>query len=135
LRHLRDGAVPFPLIAVRPALPQALANMRRKESRMDGIPLGPGFGAELRAILLADIAFDDAASAAARGAREALGAEAGRSYFASVGKGGVVMWDSRATMHRDRPSREARLMIRTTSSAAEADGVATTRLPSCQAAE
>jgi alpha-ketoglutarate-dependent 2,4-dichlorophenoxyacetate dioxygenase len=47
------------------------------------------------------------------------------------------MWDNRATMHRGRPwpAHEARLMIRTTISAAEADGVGSMRLPSSQAAE
>ena len=52
--------------------------------------------------------------------------------------GDVVMWDNRATMHRGRPwpAHEARLMVRTTISATEADGVATMRLPlSSQAAE
>jgi alpha-ketoglutarate-dependent 2,4-dichlorophenoxyacetate dioxygenase len=47
------------------------------------------------------------------------------------------MWDNRATMHRGRPwpSHEARLMVRTTISAGEADGVETMRPPSSQAAE
>jgi alpha-ketoglutarate-dependent 2,4-dichlorophenoxyacetate dioxygenase len=47
------------------------------------------------------------------------------------------MWDNRATMHRGRPwpSHEARLMIRTTISATEADGVGVMRPPSWQAAE
>jgi alpha-ketoglutarate-dependent 2,4-dichlorophenoxyacetate dioxygenase len=47
------------------------------------------------------------------------------------------MWDNRATMHRGRPwpAHEARLMIRTTISATEADGVGTMRPPSSQAAE
>jgi alpha-ketoglutarate-dependent 2,4-dichlorophenoxyacetate dioxygenase len=47
------------------------------------------------------------------------------------------MWDNRATMHRGRPwpAHEARLMVRTTISATEADGVETMRLPSSQAAE
>jgi alpha-ketoglutarate-dependent 2,4-dichlorophenoxyacetate dioxygenase len=47
------------------------------------------------------------------------------------------MWDNRATMHRGRPwpAREARLMVRTTISATEADGVGTMRRPTSQAAE
>jgi alpha-ketoglutarate-dependent 2,4-dichlorophenoxyacetate dioxygenase len=47
------------------------------------------------------------------------------------------MWDNRATMHRGRPwpAHEARLMIRTTISATEADGVGSMGLPSPQAAE
>jgi len=37
---------------------------------MDVAPLGPGFGAELRGITLADVASDDAAYAAVRAAFE-----------------------------------------------------------------
>jgi alpha-ketoglutarate-dependent 2,4-dichlorophenoxyacetate dioxygenase len=39
--------------------------------------------------------------------------------------GDVVMWDNRATMHRGRPwpGSEARLMVRTTISARDADGL------------
>ena len=61
----------------------------------------------------------------------------GASYMHQWRKGDVVMWDNRATMHRGRPwpSHEARLMIRTTISATEADGVSTMRPPSPQAAE
>jgi alpha-ketoglutarate-dependent 2,4-dichlorophenoxyacetate dioxygenase len=61
----------------------------------------------------------------------------GTSYLHPWRKGDVVMWDNRATMHRGRPwpAHEARLMIRTTISATEADGVDTMRLPSTQAAE
>jgi alpha-ketoglutarate-dependent 2,4-dichlorophenoxyacetate dioxygenase len=61
----------------------------------------------------------------------------GRSYLHPWRRGDVVMWDNRATMHRGRPwpSHEARLMIRTTISATEADGVAGMRPPSWQAAE
>jgi alpha-ketoglutarate-dependent 2,4-dichlorophenoxyacetate dioxygenase len=61
----------------------------------------------------------------------------GTSYMHQWRKGDVVMWDNRATMHRGRPwpSQEARLMVRTTISASEADGVETMRLPSSQAAE
>jgi alpha-ketoglutarate-dependent 2,4-dichlorophenoxyacetate dioxygenase len=67
----------------------------------------------------------------------AAAAEPGRSYLHPWRKGDVVMWDNRATMHRGRPwpSHEARLMVRTTISATEADGVATMRPPSWQAAE
>src|SRR5712672_2182902 len=52
-------------------------------------------------------------------------------------KGDVVMWDNRATMHRGRPwpAHEARLMVRTTISATEADGVTTMRSSPSQAAE
>jgi len=48
-----------------------------------------------------------------------------------------VMWDNRATMHRGRPwpAHEPRLMVRTTISATEADGIESMRLPSSQAAE
>jgi alpha-ketoglutarate-dependent 2,4-dichlorophenoxyacetate dioxygenase len=61
----------------------------------------------------------------------------GTSYMHQWRKGDVVMWDNRATMHRGRPwpSHEARLMVRTTISAGEADGVETIRPPSSQAAE
>ena len=50
--------------------------------------------------------------------------------------GDVVMWDNRATMHRGRPwpaGDHARLMMRTTISASDADGLAATR-PSIAAA-
>jgi alpha-ketoglutarate-dependent 2,4-dichlorophenoxyacetate dioxygenase len=61
----------------------------------------------------------------------------GTSYLHQWRSGDVVMWDNRATMHRGRPwpAHEARLMIRTTISATEADGVDTMRLASSQAAE
>ena len=61
----------------------------------------------------------------------------GTSYLHPWRRGDVVMWDNRATMHRGRPwpAHEARLMIRTTISATEADGVDTMRPPSRQAAE
>jgi alpha-ketoglutarate-dependent 2,4-dichlorophenoxyacetate dioxygenase len=61
----------------------------------------------------------------------------GTRYLHQWRRGDVVMWDNRATMHRGRPwpAHEARLMVRTTISATEADGVATMRLPSSQAAE
>jgi alpha-ketoglutarate-dependent 2,4-dichlorophenoxyacetate dioxygenase len=59
------------------------------------------------------------------------------SYLHQWRRGDVVMWDNRATMHRGRPwpAHEARLMVRTTISATEADGVETMRRPSSQAAE
>jgi alpha-ketoglutarate-dependent 2,4-dichlorophenoxyacetate dioxygenase len=61
----------------------------------------------------------------------------GTSYLHQWRSGDVVMWDNRATMHRGRPwpAHEARLMIRTTISASEADGVGSMRPPSSQAAE
>ena len=61
----------------------------------------------------------------------------GTSYLHQWRRGDVVMWDNRATMHRGRPwpAHEARLMVRTTISATEADGVDTMRPPSSQAAE
>jgi alpha-ketoglutarate-dependent 2,4-dichlorophenoxyacetate dioxygenase len=61
----------------------------------------------------------------------------GTSYLHQWRNGDVVMWDNRATMHRGRPwpAHEARLMVRTTISATEADGVGTMRPPSSQAAE
>ena len=53
----------------------------------------------------------------------------GTSYLHSWHSGDVVMWDNRATMHRGRPwpAHEARLMVRTTISATEADGLASMR--------
>jgi len=61
----------------------------------------------------------------------------GTSYVHNWRSGDVVMWDNRATMHRGRPwpAHEARLMVRTTISATEADGLETMRPPSRQAAE
>jgi alpha-ketoglutarate-dependent 2,4-dichlorophenoxyacetate dioxygenase len=61
----------------------------------------------------------------------------GVSYLHQWRGGDVVMWDNRATMHRGRPwpAHEARLMVRTTISATEADGVDTMRPSSSQAAE
>lgn len=61
----------------------------------------------------------------------------GTSYLHQWQSSDVVMWDNRATMHRGRPwpAHEARLMVRTTISATEADGVASMRPPSTQAAE
>jgi alpha-ketoglutarate-dependent 2,4-dichlorophenoxyacetate dioxygenase len=61
----------------------------------------------------------------------------GLSYMHQWKSGDVVMWDNRATMHRGRPwpAHEARLMVRTTVSATEADGLAGVRPPSQQAAE
>ena len=56
---------------------------------------------------------------------------AGQSYVHSWRNGDVVMWDNRATMHRGRPwpAAEARLMVRTTISATEADGLEAIRPP------
>jgi alpha-ketoglutarate-dependent 2,4-dichlorophenoxyacetate dioxygenase len=61
----------------------------------------------------------------------------GLSYVHRWCKGDVVMWDNRATMHRGRPwpAHEARLMVRTTISATEADGLESVRPPARQAAE
>jgi alpha-ketoglutarate-dependent 2,4-dichlorophenoxyacetate dioxygenase len=61
----------------------------------------------------------------------------GTNYLHQWRSGDVVMWDNRATMHRGRPwpAHEARLMVRTTISATEADGVDAMRLPPSQAAE
>ena len=61
----------------------------------------------------------------------------GTSYVHKWRNGDVVMWDNRATMHRGRPwpAQEPRLMVRTTISATEADGLGTMRPPSRQAAE
>src|ERR1700722_17604071 len=52
-------------------------------------------------------------------------------------QGDVVMWDNRATLHRGRPwpPNEARLIVRTTISATEADGLQSVRPPARQAAE
>jgi alpha-ketoglutarate-dependent 2,4-dichlorophenoxyacetate dioxygenase len=59
------------------------------------------------------------------------------SYTHQWQAGDVVMWDNRATMHRGRPwpALEPRLMVRTTIQATEADGIASVRPPSRQAAE
>jgi alpha-ketoglutarate-dependent 2,4-dichlorophenoxyacetate dioxygenase len=56
----------------------------------------------------------------------------GTSYVHRWRSGDVVMWDNRATMHRGRPwpANEARLMVRTTISATEVDGLETMRPPS-----
>jgi alpha-ketoglutarate-dependent 2,4-dichlorophenoxyacetate dioxygenase len=53
----------------------------------------------------------------------------GTSYLHDWRGGDVVMWDNRATMHRGRPwpAHEARLMVRTTISATEADGLTSMR--------
>jgi len=60
----------------------------------------------------------------------------GTSYVHGWRSGDVVMWDNRATMHRGRPwpAHEARLMVRTTISATEADGLEAMR-PRHDAAE
>jgi alpha-ketoglutarate-dependent 2,4-dichlorophenoxyacetate dioxygenase len=61
----------------------------------------------------------------------------GSSYLHQWRMGDVVMWDNRATMHRGRawPAPEPRLMVRTTISAAETDGLGSMRPPFGQAAE
>jgi alpha-ketoglutarate-dependent 2,4-dichlorophenoxyacetate dioxygenase len=61
----------------------------------------------------------------------------GQSYVHTWREGDVVIWDNRATLHRGRPwpAHEARLMVRTTISATEADGLQSVRPPSRQAAE
>jgi len=61
----------------------------------------------------------------------------GLSYLHTWRAGDVVMWDNRATLHRGRPwpAHEARVMVRTTISATAADGLASVRPPSRQAAE
>lgn len=61
----------------------------------------------------------------------------GLSYVHTWHKGDVVMWDNRATMHRGRPwpANEPRYMVRTTISAAAADGLESMRAPPRQAAE
>jgi len=94
------------------------------------------------AIYLASHAYAIEGMEAAAGKRlieELMGAATapGTSYLHPWRRGDVVMWDNRATMHRGRPwpAHEARLMVRTTISATEVDGVETMRLPSSQAAE
>jgi alpha-ketoglutarate-dependent 2,4-dichlorophenoxyacetate dioxygenase len=61
----------------------------------------------------------------------------GLTYEHAWRKGDVVMWDNRATLHRGRPwpAHEARVMVRTTISATDADGLQSVRPPSRQAAE
>jgi alpha-ketoglutarate-dependent 2,4-dichlorophenoxyacetate dioxygenase len=63
--------------------------------------------------------------------------EPGTTYLHRWRKGDVVMWDNRATMHRGRPwpAPQPRLMVRTTISASEADGLGSMRPPFGQAAE
>jgi alpha-ketoglutarate-dependent 2,4-dichlorophenoxyacetate dioxygenase len=61
----------------------------------------------------------------------------GLSYTHVWKQGDVVMWDNRATLHRGRPwpPDEARLIVRTTISATDADGLQSVRPPARQAAE
>jgi alpha-ketoglutarate-dependent 2,4-dichlorophenoxyacetate dioxygenase len=61
----------------------------------------------------------------------------GTSYVNTWRSGDVVAWDNRATMHRGRPwpAHEARLMVRTTISATDADGLAAMLPPLHRAAE
>ncbi|MBR0695689.1 TauD/TfdA family dioxygenase [Bradyrhizobium lablabi] len=80
---------------------------------------------------------DEAAGKALIDELTAAATAPGLGYLHQWRQGDVVMWDNRATMHRGRPwpAHEGRLMIRTTISATEADGVAGMGLPSPQAAE
>jgi alpha-ketoglutarate-dependent 2,4-dichlorophenoxyacetate dioxygenase len=94
------------------------------------------------AIYLASHAYAVEGMAAAAGKKlidelMALATAPGTSYLHQWRRGDVVMWDNRATMHRGRPwpSHESRLIVRTTISATEADGVGTMRPPSSQAVE
>jgi alpha-ketoglutarate-dependent 2,4-dichlorophenoxyacetate dioxygenase len=61
----------------------------------------------------------------------------GLSFTHRWRQGDVVMWDNRATLHRGRPwpPNEARLIVRTTVSASDADGLQSVRQPARQAAE
>jgi alpha-ketoglutarate-dependent 2,4-dichlorophenoxyacetate dioxygenase len=61
----------------------------------------------------------------------------GSSYTHAWRQGDVVMWDNRATLHRGRPwpPNEPRLIVRTTISATDADGLQSVRPPARQAAE
>ena len=61
----------------------------------------------------------------------------GLSYTHTWRQGDVVMWDNRATLHRGRPwpPNEARLIVRTTVSATDADGLQSVQPPARQAAE
>jgi len=61
----------------------------------------------------------------------------GLGYTHGWRQGDVVMWDNRATLHRGRPwpAHEARLIVRTTISATDIDGLQSVRPPARQAAE
>ena len=61
----------------------------------------------------------------------------GLSYVHAWRRGDVVMWDNRATLHRGRPwpPNQARLIVRTTISATDTDGLQSVRPPARQAAE
>ena len=52
-------------------------------------------------------------------------AQSSHTYLHRWRAGDVVMWDNRATMHRGRPwpGNQARLMVRTTISARDVDGL------------
>jgi alpha-ketoglutarate-dependent 2,4-dichlorophenoxyacetate dioxygenase len=60
----------------------------------------------------------------------------GRTWLHRWRPGDVVMWDNRAVLHRGRPwpDDEPRLMVRTTVSASDADGLAALRPPVARAA-
>jgi alpha-ketoglutarate-dependent 2,4-dichlorophenoxyacetate dioxygenase len=78
----------------------------------------------------------DAAQELLAGLTEAATAS-GLSYTHVWKQGDVVMWDNRATLHRGRPwpAGEARLIVRTTISATDADGLQSVSPPARQAAE
>jgi alpha-ketoglutarate-dependent 2,4-dichlorophenoxyacetate dioxygenase len=61
----------------------------------------------------------------------------GSSFTHAWRQGDVVMWDNRATLHRGRPwpPNAPRLIVRTTISATDADGLQSVRPPARQAAE
>lgn len=83
---------------------------------MEVRPLAPGFGAQVPDIGIADVAARDDAYQAVRAAFEEQ-------------PGDVVTWNNRLTPHRGRSSPEGRPRhrVRTTISAADADGVADLR--------
>jgi alpha-ketoglutarate-dependent 2,4-dichlorophenoxyacetate dioxygenase len=61
----------------------------------------------------------------------------GLSYLHAWRPGDVIMWDNRATLHRGRPwpPNEPRLIVRTTISATDSDGLQSVRPPSRQSGE
>lgn len=95
-----------------------------------------------RALYIASHAYaiegmDDAAAQTLLDALIDAATAPGTSYVHAWCKGDVVMWDNRATLHRGRPwpPNEPRLVVRTTVSATEADGLASVRPPARHAAE